>query len=146
MKAGRPCILCGVKIPREAGPDGHSDADVPIHALMDALLGALALGDIGKYFPDSDEKYKGADSLEMLKTVYGKVLSKGYRLANADITVVAQKPRLTPYIDEMRRRTAAALCTDMSQISGKATTVEKMGFTGEGLGISSHAGVLLERI
>lgn len=146
LKAGRPCILCGVKIPSETGPDGHSDADVPIHALMDALLGALALGDIGKYFPDSEEKYKGADSLELLKTVYGEVLSRGYRLVNADITVIAQKPRLTPHIEEMRRRTAAALGTDMSRISVKATTEEKMGFTGEGLGISSHAVVLLERI
>lgn len=143
LKAGRPCILCGVKIPSEAGPDGHSDADVPIHALMDALLGALALGDIGKYFPDSEEKYKGANSLELLKTVYGEVLSRGYRLSNADITVIAQKPRLAPHIDEMRRRTAEALGADMAQISVKATTEEKMG---EGLGIASHAVVLLERI
>ena len=144
LKAGRPFILCGVTVPCDVGLDGHSDADVALHALMDALLGALALGDIGKYFPDSDEQYKGADSLLLLQRVYGDVLSKGYRLQNADITIIAQKPRLSPYIPDMRRRTAEALNVTIDQISVKATTEEKMGFTGEGTGIASHAVVLLE--
>ncbi len=146
FKSGRPCILCGVTIPCDFGPDGHSDADVPIHALMDALLGALALGDIGKYFPDSDEKYKNADSLALLKTVYEDVRAKGYKLSNADITIIAQNPRLSNYTTEMRRKTAKVLDADITQISVKATTEEKMGFTGEGLGISSHVVVLLEEI
>jgi 2-C-methyl-D-erythritol 2,4-cyclodiphosphate synthase len=144
LKTGRRCVLCGVDVPSPFGPDGHSDADVPLHALMDALLGALALGDIGKYFPDSDARYKDADSLELLKTVYRDVLSRGYRLSNADITVIAQNPRLSPYIGEMRQRTADALDVDIDRISVKATTEERMGFTGEGVGISSHAVVLLE--
>lgn len=145
LKNGRPCILCGVTIPCEFGPDGHSDADVPIHALMDALLGALALGDIGGHFPDSDERYKNAESIAMLKEVYHEVLRKGYALCNADITIIAQNPRLSHYISEMRRKTADALSVDTDKISVKATTEEKMGFTGEGLGISSHAVVLLEK-
>lgn len=145
LKNGRPCILCGVTIPCEFGPDGHSDADVPIHALMDALLGALALGDIGGRFPDSDERYKNADSIAMLKTVYEEVLLKGYALSNADITIIAQSPRLSHYINEMRQNTADALSVDAEKISVKATTEEKMGFTGEGIGISSHAVVLLEK-
>jgi 2-C-methyl-D-erythritol 2,4-cyclodiphosphate synthase len=111
---------------------------------MDGLLGALALGDIGKYFPDSDEKYKNADSMELLKIVYADVRAKGYRLSNTDITIIAQSPRLSSHIAEMRRRTADALGTDIDRISVKATTEEKMGFTGEGIGISSHAVVLLE--
>jgi 2-C-methyl-D-erythritol 2,4-cyclodiphosphate synthase len=146
LKAGRPCILCGVTIPSDVGPDGHSDADVAIHALMDALLGALALGDIGKYFPESDERFKDADSLMLLRRVYADILSNGYRLGNADITIIAQKPRLSPYITDMRRKTAEALGADIGKISVKATTEEKMGFTGEGLGIASHAVVLLEEI
>jgi 2-C-methyl-D-erythritol 2,4-cyclodiphosphate synthase len=146
LKTGRPCILCGVLIPCDFGPDGHSDADVPIHALMDAMLGALALGDIGKYFPDTDEAYKDADSLELLNTVSLAVSARGYRLSNADITIIAQSPRLSTHIPEMRRKTAEALGVDISQVSVKATTEERMGFTGEGLGISSHAVVLLEEI
>ncbi len=144
LKAGRPCILCGVTVPCDVGPDGHSDADVPIHALMDALLGALALGDIGGVFPDKDDKYKDADSLTLLKTVCGMITEKGYRLQNADITIIAQRPRLSPYIGQMREKTAAAMGVGIDRISVKATTEEKMGFTGEGLGIASHAVVLLE--
>ena len=138
LKVGRKLILCGVTIPCEVGPDGHSDADVALHALMDALLGALALGDIGKYFPDSDEKYKDADSLELLRQVFADILSRGYRIGNADITVIVQRPRLSPYIHDMRRNTAEALGADIDRISVKATTEEKMGFTGEGLGIAAH--------
>lgn len=145
LKAGRPCILCGVRIPCEFGPDGHSDADVPIHALMDALLGALALGDIGGFFPDSEEKFKDADSMELLKRVAGDIGSRGYRINNADITIILQNPRLTPYISEMRTKTAAAMRTDVENISVKATTEEGMGFTGDGTGIRAHAVVLLEK-
>lgn len=146
LKTGRPCILCGVHVPCDFGPDGHSDADVVLHALMDALLGALALGDIGKYFPDSDEKYKGADSVQLLKRVYADILARGCRLGNADITIIAQNPKLSPYIEEMRRKTAEAMGASISQVSVKATTEEKMGFTGEGLGIAAHAVVLLEEM
>lgn len=146
LKAGRPCILCGVTIPCDFGPDGHSDADAPIHALIDALLGALALGDIGNQFPDTDSQYKNADSLTLLKHVYKEITTRGYRLCNADITIILQTPRLSPYISEMREKTAAVLHTGIENISIKATTEEKMGFTGEGIGISSHAVVLLEII
>lgn len=145
LKAGRPCILGGVLIPHDVGPDGHSDADVPVHALMDALLGALAKGDIGHYFPDTDPAYLGADSLGLLKIVYGDVLKAGYKLSNADITIIAQKPKLAPHITAMRRNIAGAMGVDIDQISVKATTEEKMGFTGEGIGIASHAVVLLEK-
>lgn len=145
LKSGRPCILCGVTIPCEFGPEGHSDADVPIHALMDALLGALALGDIGRYFPDSEKRYKNADSMTLLKEVYLLVLKEGYALCNADITIIAQNPRLSHYISDMRQKTADALSVNIEKISVKGTTEEKMGFTGEGLGISSHAVVLLEK-
>ena len=146
LKAGRPCVLCGVTIPSDVGPDGHSDADVAAHALMDALLGALALGDIGKYFPDSDAQYEDADSLVLLRRVYADVLARGYRLGNADITIIAQQPRLSPFIGDMRAKTAEALSADISQVSVKATTEEKMGFTGAGIGIAAHAVVLLEAI
>ena len=141
---GRKCILCGVEIPAGFGPDGHSDADVPLHALMDAMLGALALGDIGRCFPDTDEQYNGADSLELLKSVYSTVRALGYQLGNADITIVLESPRLAPYITTMRERIAEALNTQVGKISVKATTEEKMGFTGDGTGISSTAAVLLE--
>lgn len=146
LKAGRPCILCGVRIPCEFGPDGHSDADVPIHALMDALLGALALGDIGKHFPDTEGIYKNADSIELLKRVYQEIVARGYTLCNADITIILQNPHLSTYIQDMRDKTAGALNTAIENISVKATTEEKMGFTGEGIGIASHAVVLLEKI
>jgi 2-C-methyl-D-erythritol 2,4-cyclodiphosphate synthase len=144
LKDGRKCILCGVHIPCEFGPDGHSDADVPVHALMDALLGALALGDIGQYFPDSDQKYRGADSVELLKLVYQELKDRGYTLGNADITIIAQQPKLAPFILDMRQRIACAFGVGLDKISVKATTEEKMGFTGEGIGISSHAVVLIE--
>lgn len=144
LKNGRPCILCGITIPCDYGPDGHSDADVALHALMDALLGALALGDIGKLFPDSDDCYKNADSIELLKIVYDMVLAKGYVLGNLDVTIVAQNPRLAPYIQEMRKRIAAAFDVETDQISVKATTEEDMGFTGALIGIAAHAVILLE--
>ncbi|MEL4105941.1 2-C-methyl-D-erythritol 2,4-cyclodiphosphate synthase [Oscillospiraceae bacterium WX1] len=141
----RPCILCGVVVPSDVGPDGHSDADVPVHALMDAFLGALALGDIGKMFPDSDETYRGADSMKLLKTVYMRVKALGYQLSNADMTIICQSPRLAPYIDAMRENVAVALDVPVDTVSVKATTEEKMGFTGEGLGMAAHAVVLLEK-
>jgi len=143
LKPGRKCILCGVEIPSDFGPDGHSDADVPVHALMDALLGAVALGDIGRHFPDTDAKWKDADSLEMLKTVYSLVKSKGYALGNADITIVLESPRLSPYIDRMQAAVASAVGVDVTSINIKATTEEKLGFTGDGSGISATAVVLL---
>jgi len=144
LKKGRKCILCGVEVPSDFGPDGHSDADAPLHALMDAMLGALALGDIGKLFPDSDEKWRMADSVELLRIVHKSVYSQGYALSNADITIILQSPRLSPYIDQMRVKIADALETDISRISVKATTEERMGFTGDGTGIAAVAVVLLE--
>ena len=146
FKKGRKCVLCGVEVPCDFGPDGHSDADVPIHALMDALLGALALGDIGKHFPDTDEKWRGANSVEMLKSVYATANEHGYALCNADITITVESPRLSPYIGLMRARMADALNVDIGRISVKATTEENMGFTGDGTGISSTAVVLLDVI
>jgi len=143
FKTGRPCILCGVMVPCDFGPDGHSDADVAAHALMDAMLGAAALGDIGKLFPDTDERYKGADSMQLLQEVSRRVAEAGYRLENADVTIVAQRPKLAPYIPAMRGRLAEVLGVALQQISVKATTEEGLGFTGEGLGIASHAVVLL---
>ena len=143
LKEGRRCILCGVEVDCAFGPDGHSDADVPVHALIDALLGAAALGDIGKHFPDTDESYRGADSIELLKKTYELVCDCGYTLGNADITIVLQEPKLLPYIDRMRSRIASALGTNTGNISVKATTEENMGFTGAGEGISSTAMVLL---
>ena len=143
--AGRRCVLCGVSIPCEFGPDGFSDADVPVHALIDALLGAAALGDIGMHFPPSDENYHGADSIELLKKTYNLVCLHGYKLGNTDITIILQTPRLSPYIGEMRRCIASALWVDDSQVSVKATTEEKMGFTGDGTGIAASAVVLLEK-
>ena len=144
LKKGRKCILCGVEIPCDFGPDGHSDADVPTHALIDAMLGAAALGDIGKLFPDDDEKWKNADSLDLLKRTCLKIRSHGFSFCNADITIVLESPRLSPYIDRMRMALAGVLETDVSNISVKATTEEKLGFTGDGSGISSTAVVLLE--
>ncbi|MDR2591109.1 MAG: 2-C-methyl-D-erythritol 2,4-cyclodiphosphate synthase [Oscillospiraceae bacterium] len=140
---GRKCILCGVFIPNEFGPDGHSDADVPIHALMDAMLGALALGDIGKHFPPTDDKWKDADSMKLLEKIYAMVCSNGYVLSNADITIVLESPKLSPYIEEMRYKIASTLEVDINAISVKATTEEKLGFTGDGSGISATAVVLL---
>ena len=143
FKKGRKCILCGVEIPSDCGPDGHSDADVPVHALMDALLGAAALGDIGKHFPDSDNKWKDANSIDLLKKTYTLIKSSGYSLGNADITIVTEMPKLAPYIDEMRSVISSALETDIININIKATTEEKLGFTGDGTGIAANAAVLL---
>jgi 2-C-methyl-D-erythritol 2,4-cyclodiphosphate synthase len=143
LKAGRKCILCGVEIASDFGPDGHSDADVPVHALTDALLGAAALGDIGRHFPDSDKMWKDADSIELLKVSYSLVRKQGFSLGNADITIVLELPRLAPFISDMRAVLADALETDIGNISVKATTEEKLGFTGSGMGISATAAVLL---
>lgn len=142
---GRKCVLCGVEIPCDFGPDGFSDADVPVHALMDALLGALALGDIGMHFPASDEKWRDADSVGLLKNVYNLVNLHGYKLCNADITIILQSPRLSPYIVTMRERLAKVLWVNADQVSVKATTEEKMGFTGDGTGVAASAVVLLEK-
>ncbi len=143
LKEGRKLILGGVDIPYEMGLDGHSDADVLVHAVMDSLLGALALGDIGKHFPDTDPAYKGADSIELLKSVGGIIASQGYKVGNIDSTICAQRPKLSPHIENMRRNIASALSIDISQVSVKATTEEKLGFTGEGLGMSATAVCLL---
>ena len=140
---GRALILCGVNIPYEKGLLGHSDADVAVHALMDALLGAAGLGDIGKLFPDSDPAYKGISSIELLKRVCALLHAHGYRPGNCDVTIVAQRPKLMPYREEMARNLAAAMGVDISQVSVKATTTEGMGFEGEGLGISASAVALI---
>ena len=144
LKRGRRCVLCGVEIESEFGPDGHSDADVPLHALMDALLGAAALGDIGAFFPDTDKRWQNADSIELLKTVYADVYEHGFVLGNADITIVLESPRISRYIGQMRATIAEALRTEIGRISVKATSEEKMGFTGDGTGMSSMAIVLLQ--
>ncbi|MBR5376445.1 MAG: 2-C-methyl-D-erythritol 2,4-cyclodiphosphate synthase [Lachnospiraceae bacterium] len=143
LKEGRKLIIGGVEIEYEKGLLGHSDADVLTHAIMDALLGAAALGDIGKHFPDTDPKYEGADSIELLKEV-GRMLSdKLYFVENIDATVIAQAPKLRPYIDRMRQNIADALDIDIDQVNVKATTEEHLGFTGEGLGISAQAVCIL---
>ena len=142
---GRKLILGGVEIPYEKGLLGHSDADVLLHALMDAMLGAAALGDIGRLFPDSDARFAGADSMLLLKEVDRVVREAGYGLVNADCTVLAQRPKLAPYIPLMRERIAESLGTEPDAISVKATTEEGLGFTGDGSGIAAHAVVLLER-
>lgn len=145
LKEGRRLILGGVDIPYEKGLDGHSDADVLTHALMDSLLGAAALGDIGKLFPDNDDEYLGADSIELLKKVCAVVAEKGYEIGNVDCTVIAQRPKLAPYIEQMRGLLADAMNISVDCVSVKATTEEKLGFTGEGLGISAHAVALIEK-
>lgn len=142
---GRRLILCGVEVPHTLGLLGHSDADVATHALMDALLGAAALGDIGKLFPDTDERYRGADSIGLLMEVCELLRREGYALGNADVTIVAQRPKLRPYIDEMRLRLARAMGVEEGRVSVKATTTEHLGFEGEELGISAHAVCLLEK-
>ena len=143
LTEGRKLILGGVDIPFEKGLDGHSDADVLVHAIMDSLLGALALGDIGKHFPDTDPAYKGADSIELLRHVGGIIAKQGYKVGNIDSTVCAQRPKLSPHIDAMRKNIADALGIDISQVSVKATTEEGLGFTGEGKGMSATAVCLL---
>lgn len=141
---GRKLILGGVEIPYEMGLLGHSDVDVLLHAIMDALLGAAALGDIGQHFPDTDPEYEGADSLKLLAEV-GKILrDAGYQIGNIDATVIAQRPKLMPYLPEMRQNVAGALGIDVSQVSIKATTEEHLGFTGRGEGISTQAVALIE--
>lgn len=141
---GRDLILGGVKIPHSLGLLGHSDADVLLHAVSDALLGAAGLGDIGKHFPDTDPQYKGADSLKLLEIVGLKVAEAGYRVSNIDVTMIAQAPKLRPFIDTMERNIVAALNIEPGRINVKATTEERLGFTGEGLGMSCHAVCLLE--
>jgi 2-C-methyl-D-erythritol 2,4-cyclodiphosphate synthase len=141
----RRLILGGVDIPFEKGLLGHSDADVAVHALMDALLGALALGDIGKHFPDNDPAYKGISSILLLEKVFELIARENYTLSNADITIIAQKPKLLPYIPEMRKNVAKALGCDISKISIKATTEEGLGFTGSGEAISAHAVCILQK-
>ncbi|HIS67238.1 MAG TPA: 2-C-methyl-D-erythritol 2,4-cyclodiphosphate synthase [Candidatus Scatomorpha merdipullorum] len=140
---GRRLILGGVDIAWERGLLGHSDADVLVHAVMDALLGAAALGDIGKLFPDTDPEYAGADSLKLLAEVMRRLRAAGFEVSNIDATVVAQRPKLAPHIDAMRENIARAAALAPSQVSVKATTEEKLGFTGEGLGIAAHAVALI---
>ncbi len=141
---GRRLILGGVEIPYEKGLLGHSDADVLTHALMDALLGAAALGDIGHLFPDNDDAFLGADSIDLLRRVCAVIAQHGYIVGNVDCTVLAQRPKLAPYILQMRQRLAEAMGVDVSRVSVKATTEEGLGFTGEGLGIAAHAVALIE--
>ncbi len=144
LTENRRLILGGVEIHHTLGLDGHSDADVLVHSIMDSILGALALGDIGKLFPDTSAEFKDIDSMKLLKRVYDVMNEKGYKIGNLDATVIAQKPKLSPYIDLMRERIAKVLCCDISRVSIKATTEERLGFTGAEEGISSHAVVLLE--
>ena len=140
---GRRLIIGGVEIPYEKGLLGHSDADVLVHAIMDALLGAAALGDIGKHFPDTDPKYKGADSLMLMREVRRILSENGFEVGNVDATIIAQAPKMSPHIDTMRRNIADALGLDVSQVSVKATTEERLGFTGRGEGISAQAVALI---
>ena len=141
---GRRCIIGGVDIPHEKGLLGHSDADVLLHAIMDAVLGAMAAGDIGKLFPDSDPAYKGADSLALTRHVAAVMTERGFRLGNIDATVIAQAPKLAPHIPAMRENIAAAFGVEADRVSVKATTEERLGFTGSGEGIAAHAVCLLE--
>ena len=143
---GRELILGGVKIEYEKGLLGHSDADVLLHAVSDALLGAAGLGDIGRHFPDTDPKYKGADSLELLRQVAGKVAAAGYRVGNVDVTMIAQRPRLKDFIPQMEQNIASALDVEPGRINVKATTEERLGFTGSGEGMACHAVCILEEI
>ena len=143
FKEGGKLILGGVEVPYEKGLEAHSDGDVIIHALCDALLGAMALGDIGKHFPDTDDSYKGIDSRVLLKEVMNKVREGGMKLGNADITVIAQAPKLAPHIQDMRKTLASDMSTALNNVSVKATTTEKMGFTGRAEGIAVTATVLL---
>ena len=145
LKTGRALILGGVNIPYDLGLDGHSDADVLTHAIMDALLGAAAAGDIGKLFPDNDEAFRGISSLELLRRIKLHLSALSYAVVNIDATVVAQAPKLSPYREEMRKNIADSLEIDISQVSVKATTEEHLGFTGSGEGIAAHAVILIER-
>ena len=145
LESGRKLILCGVEIEHEKGLLGHSDADVALHALMDAMLGAAALGDIGAHFPDSDESLEGISSMVLLERVVAMLEEIGYTLVNADVTIVAQEPKLSPHIAKMRENIAGACGADINDINVKATTAENLGFEGEKLGISAHAVVLIRR-
>ena len=144
LVSGRKLILGGVEVEYHLGLDGHSDADVLLPAVSDALLGAAGLGDIGRHFPDTDPKYKGADSLKLLEEVAKKVTAAGYRVSNIDVTMIAQKPKLMPHIPKMVENIASAVGIGADRVNVKATTEEKLGFTGEGLGMSCHAVCLLE--
>lgn len=145
LVTGRKLILGGVDIPYEKGLLGHSDADVLLHALADAILGAIGEGDIGKHFPDTDPAYKGADSLKLLRHVMELAEARGYRIANVDTTIVAQRPKLAPYIQQMRANIAQALSTEVDRVNVKATTTEELGFAGRGEGIASYAVALLQQ-
>lgn len=140
---GRPCIIGGVTIPFEKGLAGHSDADVLLHAITDAILGALGLGDIGRHFPDNDPAFKDADSLKLLEQVWGMAKKKGYRLGNLDSTIIAQKPKMAPYIPAMKKIIAKALEANEAQVNVKATTTEQLGFPGRGEGIAAQSVVCL---
>lgn len=140
----RRLVLCGVEVPYSLGLLGHSDADVAVHALMDAILGALALGDIGRLFPDSDPKYLGADSMELLRSVIGKMRERGFALGNLDITIIAERPKLAPFIEKMRENLANAFGCGIDRVSVKATTEEGLGLAGAGIG--AHVVVLLEDV
>lgn len=144
LKEGRKLILGGVDIPWEKGLDGHSDADVLLHAVMDALLGAAALGDIGRWFPDTDAQYRGISSMVLLEKVAALLRERGYRVGNLDVTVIAQRPKLLPHIPQMRENLAHALEMKTDRVNVKATTEEGLGFTGSGEGIAAHAVCLLE--
>jgi 2-C-methyl-D-erythritol 2,4-cyclodiphosphate synthase len=143
---GRKLILGGVDIPHEKGLLGHSDADVLTHAIMDALLGAAALGDIGRHFPDNDEAFAGANSLKLAEHVAALLQQHGYAIVNVDATLIAQRPKIAPYIEQMRQNLADALGVKIEQINVKATTEEHLGFTGEGLGMAAHAVCLIEKV
>ncbi|MDE5628192.1 MAG: 2-C-methyl-D-erythritol 2,4-cyclodiphosphate synthase [Muribaculaceae bacterium] len=142
---GRKCIICGVEIPHETGLLGHSDADVALHALTDALLGAAAMGDIGAHFPDTDEQWRGADSRMLLREVVKKIAARGYAPVNVDITIMAQAPKMRPHINAMRANVAADLGIDIDDVSIKATTTEGLGFTGRREGIAAQASALLTK-
>lgn len=142
---GRRCIICGVDIPYEKGLLGHSDADVALHALSDALLGAAAMGDIGHHFPDSDERWKGADSRMLLREVVALIADKGFTVGNVDLTIMAQAPKMAPHILAMRNNIADDLAIDLSRVSVKATTTERLGFTGRGEGIAAMATAAIVR-
>ena len=145
LTENRKLILGGVELPYEKGLDGHSDADVLLHAIMDALLGAAALGDIGKLYPDNDTTYLGIDSMILLKDTYQRISEKGYTVGNIDATVIAQRPKLAPFIPEMCEKIAKALSLSVDDVNIKATTEEKLGFTGSGEGIAAHAVCLIEK-
>jgi 2-C-methyl-D-erythritol 2,4-cyclodiphosphate synthase len=146
LTEGRPLIIGGISIPYEMGLLGHSDADVLLHTVSDACLGAIGEGDIGKHFPDTDPNFKDADSAKLMEHVWQLVKNKGYELVNADCTIIAQRPKMAPYIEQMRVRIAELLEAEPEQINVKATTTEKLGFTGRGEGIASQAVVLLKKV